>query len=98
MDLSSIDLAIKYHSLQDEEWAKSGGTFIIIAAGKFVFKELEFLSVDELLAYIEKQSSPNILVLYDNATTQTVIASVLSHCKKANVEKLVIKRTEGYGR
>lgn len=98
MDLNSIDLAIKYHSLEDEEWAKSGGNFINITAGKYIFKDVEFLSADDLLAHIEKQSSQNILVLYDNSTNQTIIASVLDYCKKANAKTLVIKSTEGYGR
>ena len=98
MDLSSIDLAIKYHSLEDEEWAKNGGTSIIIAAGKFGFKNSEFKTAKELIAHIEQQSPKNVLVLYDNDTVPTVIVSVVDQCKKANVGKLVIKSIEGYGR
>ncbi|WDT86649.1 hypothetical protein [Alteromonas sp. 009811495] len=98
MDLSSIDLAKKYHSLEDEEWEKSGGTFIIIAAGRFDFNNNEFKSANELLTHIEQQSPKNVLVLYDSTTTPSLIVSVVDLCKKANVDKLEIKSTEGYGR
>ena len=98
MDLSSIDLAIKYHSLEDEGWAKSGGAYIIIAAGKFFFKDDEFKTAKELIEYIGQHSLKNVLVLYDNDTVPTLIVSVLDQCKKANVGKLVIKSIEGYGR
>ena len=98
MDLSSIELAIKYHSLENEEWANSGGAFINIAAGKFCFKGEEFKTAKELISHIEQQCPKNVLVLYDNDTAPTIIVSVVDQCKKGNVDKLVIKSIEGYGR
>lgn len=98
MDLSSIDLAIKYHSLEDDEWEKNGGAFIIIAAGRFDFNTNEFETAKELITHIEQQSPKDVLVLYDNSTIPSLIVSVVNLCKKVSVDKLVIKSTEGYGR
>ena len=98
MDLSPIELAIKYHSLENEEWAMSDGAYIIIAAGKFCFKGDEFKTAKGLISHIEQQCPKNVLVLYDNDTAPTLIVSVVDQCKKANVDKLVIKSIEGYGR
>ncbi|MFZ8170444.1 hypothetical protein ACO1HB_16550 [Alteromonas macleodii] len=96
--MSSIDLAKKYHSLEDEEWEKSGGTFIIIAAGRFDFNDNEFKSAKELITHVEQQSPKNVLVLYDSTTIPSLIISVVDLCKKANVDKFEIKSTERYGR
>lgn len=98
MTLSSIDLAIKYHSLEDEEWEKNGAVSVVIASNTFMFKNKAFDSKAELFEFISNQAPKDVLILYNNETQPDLIADTLTHCKETGLDKLTIKGIEVYGR
>ena len=97
MNLSSKELAIKYHSFEDDTWVKNGSNFIALISGQFEFNSQKFKSKSELNDYIVNSDIFDVLIVCDNEVEPNLIAEVINSCKSAKMSRIAIKNTFAYG-
>ncbi len=98
MELSAKDLAIKYHSLEDELWVENGSNSISMVSGEYEFNRQKFQDQHQLFDHILTSGISDVLIVCDNNVEPSLIADLIASCKAANVSRIAIKSTYAYGK
>ena len=98
MKLSAKELAIKYHSLEDELWVTNGSNYIALVSGEFEFNGQQFQGSEQLIDHILNSDVSDVLIVCDNVVEPNLISDLMSSCKAANISRIAIKGTYAYGK
>ncbi|PKF56922.1 hypothetical protein CW748_07440 [Alteromonadales bacterium alter-6D02] len=98
MALSGKELAIKYHSLEDEEWVENGTNAISLICSSYCFNDRTFETKRDLLSFIKTFKAINVLIIYDSSTEPSLMAKVFKQCELSHASKISIKCVDTYGR